>query len=363
VPGGHVWVTGPPHWWVAGWYLLLPLVLLCLPIERLTRINTWAAAAAVWIGIGLAGAAALPLLDSQPAPLRVVVAAMGHGCGIVVRSPTGRVLVYDAGRLGAPGAARRGMESVLWSEGVSRIDTLVLSHADTDHFNAVPELLERFAVGEVVVSPAFLRSDSGAVGEVLRRIHARRIPVRPVAAGDEWPCDPLCRVRVLHPAPEEEDCQVEGAPAADNEASLVLAVEAAGRRMLLTGDIEGSAAARFVSADPDSCDVVVAPHHGSITSLPPEVARATRPDWVLVSGIGGSRWHDVRRAYEQASADRAANVVKTGGSDGGAIALEFTAAGVRVEQFSAGRWRPVKLPVRPRRERSSLAASAMPRRP
>ena len=363
VPGGHVWVTGPPRWWVAGWYLLLPLVLLSLPIERLMRIKTWIAAAAMWAAVGLAGASGLSLLDQRPAPLRVVVAAMGHGCGIVVRSPTGRVLVYDAGRLGAPGAARRGMEAVLWSEGVSRIDTLVLSHADTDHFNAVPELLERFAVGEVVVSPAFLRSDSAAVGEVLRRIHARRIPVRSVTAGDEWPSDPLCRVRVLHPAADGEDCPAAGVAAADNQASLVLAVEAAGRRMLLTGDIEGDAAARFVSADPDSCDVVVAPHHGSITSLPPEVARATRPEWVLVSGIGGSRWHDVRRAYEQASGDRAATVVKTGGSEGGAIALEFTAAGVSVEQFTAGRWRPVKLPVRPRRERSSLAASAMLPRP
>jgi competence protein ComEC len=363
VPGGYVWVTGPPRWWGAGWYLLLPLVLLSLPIERLTRIKTWIAAAAMWAAVGLAVASGLSLLDQRPAPLRVVVAAMGHGCGIVVRSPTGRVLVYDAGRLGAPGAARRGMEAVLWSEGISRIETLVLSHADTDHFNAVPGLLERFTVGEVVVSPAFLRSDSAAVAEVLRRIHARRIPVRPVAAGDEWACDSLCRVRVLHPAADEGIGLTDDAATADNEASLVLAVEAAGRRMLLTGDIEGDAAARFVSADPDSCDVVVAPHHGSITSLPPEVARATRPDWVLVSNAGGSRWHDVRRAYEQASADRAATVVKTGGSDGGAIALEFTAFGVRVEQFTAGRWRPLKLPARPRRERSSLAASAMLPRP
>ena len=359
MPGGHVWVTGPPRWWVSGWYLLLPLVLLCLPVERLMRIKTWVAAAGFWAAVGLVGASAQPLLERQPAHLRVVVAAMGHGCGIVVRSPTGRVLVYDAGRLGAPGAARRGMEAVLWSEGVSRIDTLVVSHADTDHFNAVPELLERFAVGEVVVSPAFLRSDSGAVGELLRRIHALRIPVRSVAAGDEWPCDPLCRIRVLHPDADEEDGPTKPVAAADNEASLVLAVEAAGRRLLLTGDIEGEAAKRFVSARPDSCDVVVAPHHGSITSLPPEVARATRPEWVLVSGIGGSRWHDVRRAYEQAGANRAAAVVKTGGSDGGAIALEFTAGGVRVEQFTAGRWRPVKLHVRPRRERVSPAASAM----
>jgi len=359
VPGGHAWVTGPPRWWVWGWYLLLPLVLVCLPVERLMRIKTWGVAAALWATVGLVGASVQPLLARQPAHLRVVMAAMGHGCGIVVRSPTGRVLVYDAGRLGAPGAARRGMEAVLWSESVSRIDTLVVSHADTDHFNAVPQLLERFAVGEVVVSHAFLRSDSVAVGEVLRRIHALRIPVRPVAAGDEWPCDSLCRVRVLHPAADQDRGLAKPEPAADNEASLVLAIEAAGRRLLLTGDLEGKAAERFVSADPDSCDVVVAPHHGSITSLPPDVARATRPEWVLVSGVGGSRWPDVRRAYEQAGANRAAAVVKTGGPDGGAIALEFTAAGVRVEQFSAGRWRPVSFPVRPRRERAFPAASAM----
>ncbi|MFM8804569.1 MAG: ComEC/Rec2 family competence protein, partial [Planctomycetia bacterium] len=286
LPGGYCWVAGPPGWWVAGWYVLLGLSLLILSRERLVRLGTWAAVAAAWVGVGWVGTAAQRLIVPEPTEMRAVVAAMGHGCGIVVRSPTGRCLVYDAGRLGAPAAARRAMTAVLWHEGVTRIDTLVISHADTDHFNAVPELLQRFAVGEIVVPPPFLRSDSWAAGELLRLAAVAGVPVRAAEAGDSFALDPLCRIRVLHPAAQTSRQQGSppheaAPPVQDNETSLVLAVESAGRRLLLTGDIEGDALARFVASDPDTCDVLVAPHHGSRTSLPPDIARATAADWVV----------------------------------------------------------------------------------
>jgi competence protein ComEC len=265
--------------------------------------------------------------------MRAVVAALGHGCGIVVRSPTGRCLVYDAGRLGAPGAARRALAAVLWDEGVSRIDSLVISHADADHFNAVPALLERFLVGELVVTEAFRHSHSGGVADLLARAAARGVPVRVVQAGDSFAIDSLCRVRVLR----------DGAgpgPAADNERSLVMAVEAAGRRLLLTGDLEGPALADFVAAGPDACDVLVAPHHGTRTSLPADIARATSPGLVLVSGVGGPAWPEVSAAYRDAAGD--ATVLKTGGE--GAIAVTLTAAAVDVSRYAAGRWRQVPAP-------------------
>jgi competence protein ComEC len=329
VPGGHAWVAGPPAWWVAGWYAVLGAALVALPRPRLARAATWAAVAGGWAAVGVAGYGLERLMEGGPREMRVVVAAMGHGCGIVVRSPTGRCLVYDAGRLGAPGAARRAMAAVLWDEGVSRIDTLVVSHADADHFNAVPELLERFGVGEIVVTEAFCSSPSGGVADLLDRAAARRVPVRTVRAGDSFAVDPLCRVRVLRDGAGQ-------AAAADNERSLVLGVEAAGRRLLLTGDLEGPALADFVAAGPDACDVLVAPHHGTRTSLPPDIARATRPGLVLVSGVGGPAWGEVSAAYRDAAGDAA--VLKTGGE--GAIAVTLTAAGVTVERFTNGRWRP-----------------------
>jgi len=335
VPAGHAWVPGPPRWWVFGWYGCLAATAWLLPAARLGRCATWTAVAGGWCAVGIVGYAAASMGTTQPAGLRVVMAAMGHGCGIVVRSPGGRCLVYDAGRLGAPGAARRGMESVLWSEGISTIDTLVISHADADHFNAVPDLLARFRVGRIVVSESFLASAAVGVAEVRGRAAARGVPLCTVRAGDSVAVDPLCRVRVLHAGPGNAAADPRGD---DNESSIVLSVESAGRRLLLTGDVEGESLARLVRSRPGACDVLVAPHHGSRTTLPAAVATATAPDWVLVSGVGGRSWPEVRVAYRAASG-RDAAVLKTGGE--GAIAVELDAHAVRVARFAGDAWRNV----------------------
>jgi competence protein ComEC len=331
VPGGHCWVVGPPDWWVAGWYAVLTAALVWFRPEALRRVRTWAVVAGAWVAIGLVAEGLGAVVATRPAGLRGVMAAMGHGCGIVFTTPTGRTLVFDAGRLGAPAAACRSLAAVLWSERTRTIHHLVISHADVDHFNAVPELLERFAVGEVVVTEPLLASPAPAARAVLAAIGDRGISLRVVRAGDSFAVDRQCRVRVLHPAAGA------GGDGTDTEASLVMAVEAAGRRWLLTGDLEGRALGRFVAADPDRCDVLVAPHHGSITSLPPDVAAATEPGVVLVSGAEGRSWPVVSEAY--AAAAGGAAVLQTGRA--GALAVEADAAAVVVRRFSGGRWRPV----------------------
>lgn len=342
VTGGHWWTPGPPAWWVAGWYLLLAVTLLWLPPAVLCRGRTWACLAGAWVAVWAVAAGMHGLVGSAPAGMRVVAAAVGHGCGIVVISPEGRCLVFDAGRLGAAAAARRSIAAVLWSEGHSRIDTLVISHADADHFNAVPELMERFAVGEVMVPVGFAEGPSMAVAELMTRIRRRGIPVRQVVAGESFAIDRRCRVRVLHPVAGAARTLLGGdgaaeRRAADNEAGIVMAVEAAGRRLLLTGDIEGPAAAAFVAGGPDACDVLVAPHHGSRTSLPPGIAAATQPAAVLVSGQGNESWGDVRAAYATVAGIAEANVLQTG--DEGAIALGIDAVAVTASRFADGAWR------------------------
>lgn len=344
LPGGHAWLAGPAAWWVTGWYLAIAVALLLLPTARLRRGGTWAALAGGWLAVGLVAGGVVPASSAPPAGMRVIAAAMGHGCGIAVLTPTGRCLVYDAGRLGAPGAARRALAGVLWSAGLSRIDTLVISHADADHFNAVPELLERFAVGRIVVPAAFLASPAPGVADVLKRAAAAGVPVQAAVAGDSFAIDAHCRARVLHPSGVAMGHEVKPAAdqrAADNQSSLVLSVEAAGRSLLLTGDLEGDALAEFVAGGTEACDVLVAPHHGTLTSLPPDIARSTRPELVLVSGAGGPAWLEVRDAYGAAIPAGVGAVLKTGGE--GAVAIECAADRVTAARFRDGGWRPLQI--------------------
>jgi competence protein ComEC len=362
VPGGHMFVPPPPGWWVAGWYAGLVVACCRLSPPRLRRATTWLALAGGWCVVGILGHHAARLVAGPPPGLRIVVAAVGHGCGIVVRTPEGRTLVYDAGRLGAPAAARRAVAGVLWNHGLRRIDTLVVSHADADHFNAVPGLLERFTIGEIVVSPAFGRRDGSptAAGYVLELARSRGVPVRVVQAGDRFALDRSCLVRVLHPAGDDDApgkspgaASDAGRRTTDNETSLVLAIDAAGRRLLLTGDLEGPALAAFAAGGPGTCDVLVAPHHGSRTSLPPDIAVATRPEWVLVSGRDGPHWPGVREAYRTATGHPHAVVAHTGAA--GAIAIDLAATGFTASRFTGGRWRPVP-------DLPAAASAAAPRR-
>ena len=79
------------------------------------------------------------------------VTAVGHGLAVVIHTPGDQVLLYDCGRMGDPSVGRRIIAPALWSRGLSRIDEVILSHADQDHYNGLPDLLDRFAIGMVRV--------------------------------------------------------------------------------------------------------------------------------------------------------------------------------------------------------------------
>ena len=83
--------------------------------------------------------------------------------------------------------------------------------------------------------------------------------------------------------------------------------------------------------------MLVAPHHGARTSLPPDIARVTRPAYVIVSGMAGETWPTVRRAYEDVVGR---GRVLTTGVDG-ALRVRLSAAEVVAERFTAGCWRIV----------------------
>ena len=140
-------------------------------------------------------------------------------------SGEGHCLIYDAGRLGASGTALRSLRATLFSEQVHTIDYLVLSHADTDHFNAVPGLLEDFHVEQVIVSPQFLASPSRSVAEIRRLLIKHEVQVRTVLSGDVISVGTSCVARVLHPQRGSKPSEV-----SDNENSIVLDVAIESKR-------------------------------------------------------------------------------------------------------------------------------------
>jgi competence protein ComEC len=110
--------------------------------------------------------------------------------------------------------------------------SVILSHADLDHFNGLPDLLRRFPVGQVTCTPTFADKHTGGVRQALDAVRRHGVPVRTVKAGDRLTAGDV-RLDVLHPpagtSPDESE----------NARSLVLCVRHAGHALLLTGDLEG----------------------------------------------------------------------------------------------------------------------------
>lgn len=228
----------------------------------------WAAAAAA-LGVallllprGLAGraAGAVLLLPAAfwPAPgppdgeARVTVLDVGQGLATVVRTRS-HVLVYDPGPLysAESDAGQRVVVPYLRAMGINRVDMLMVTHRDSDHAGGFASVQAALPVAEVRSSVAELGGE-------------------PCLAGQSWEWDGV-RFAVLHPGPAEY-----AAGGGSNHLSCVLRVEAAGRAMLLTSDIEAADEAALLARSPAelAAEVMLVPHHGSRTSSTPAFVAA-----------------------------------------------------------------------------------------
>ncbi|WP_347243665.1 ComEC/Rec2 family competence protein [Thermogutta sp.] len=302
----YTWQPAPPTWWVAGVYAWW--ILLVLGSSRNTRRLTQFS----WAGLGgwlLGGVVFLFFPAAQdtrsPHDLRMTVLSVGHGLGIVIEAPDGQVWLYDLGSLGGADRAGWAATGTLFSRGLRRLDGVLLSHADLDHYNGLPELCQYIAVEQVVVTPkmfqAAARREPGvrALEELITR---RKLRLRTIKAGDTWWWG-SCHVTVLHPPRDSTGLT-------DNAASLALCMEYAGRRILLTGDLEGPGLQALLNRPPISVDILVAPHHGTARSRPDKLLQWCRPRYVVISGGWASLSNTAGFTTELPSEDDDATTVR-----------------------------------------------------
>jgi competence protein ComEC len=207
----------------------------------------------------------------RPAPGRfeLVAVDVGQGTAVLVRTRA-HLLVYDAGPQYArdSDAGERVLLPLLRARGESRIDTLLLSHRDTDHVGGARSLLAALPVGALL--------SSLEAGHALRALAPHE---RPCSAGQAWDWDGV-RFEVLHPRPAEL-----ARAATPNAVSCVLRVSADGQgSVLLAGDIEREQELALVERHGAALrsDVLLVPHHGSRTSSSAEFLAAVQPHTAVI---------------------------------------------------------------------------------
>ncbi|WP_207389719.1 DNA internalization-related competence protein ComEC/Rec2 [Stutzerimonas kirkiae] len=206
----------------------------------------------------------LPLFFAGPEPPEAAQAEIwmfdvGQGLAVLVRTRQ-HALLYDAGARHADfDLGERVVFPSLRRLGVRRLDTLLLSHADNDHAGGAAAIARSMPVAEVIA------------GEPRRMAAALRAGA--CESGRRWRWDGV----------DFSLWQWERA-SSGNQASCVLLVEAAGERILLTGDIDSATErAWLASSMAGPLDWLLLPHHGSRSSSSMALLATTSPSAVLVS--------------------------------------------------------------------------------
>jgi competence protein ComEC len=271
-PGG-CWVTGrPAPAFLAGYYGLLAFSL--SHDRRRARpgrlLLCWVSALAVWVwSLALSRALASRWLA-------VDVLDVGHGDGIVVRTPAGRVLVVDAG---SQDAGRYRVLPFLRQAGISTVDALVLTHTDEDHLGGAIPLLQELRVRRLLTNGA--GDDTISARRVTALARERAVPTTTVFAGMRVEGDPGIAIEVLHPPAG----LVPGTAPESNDNSVVLRLARGEVGVLLTGDIEEAGLPWVLSRGQALRSTVLkVPHHGSrLGEAGPRFFRAVAPSIAVLS--------------------------------------------------------------------------------
>jgi competence protein ComEC len=205
---------------------------------------------------------------------------------------------------------------------------VILSHADVDHFNSLPQLIERFPVGQVLVSEQMMQSRSGAVASLFADCRSKGVPLDSIGAGDQLITGCPSEIRILSPP-------IFGTGGSDNSNSLVVLLEFQGQKLLLPGDLESYGLDLLLQAEPIDCDIVMAPHHGSKNSLPDKFLQWSTPEHIVISG-GSQR---VKRKTVEQFMGEDRQVYRT--DTQGAIRFEWTKKTLRRFHWNATHWSSV----------------------
>lgn len=204
------------------------------------------------------------------APPSVTVLDVGQADAILVRQG-GTVALVDCG-------LDERVVSALVRNNVHHIDAVFVTHWDEDHWGGLPDVLDQFSVGTIVVAADAL---DGAPAEVLNR---PGVTYRQVACGVTVDIGAF-RTRVMWPF---DTVDGEG-----NEDSLVLllsfAQEGKSLRVLLTGDAELDQEREFVQEVGD-IDVLKLGHHGSQVSVDTDLLGTLKPELSIASAGEGNRY-------------------------------------------------------------------------
>ncbi len=255
------------------------------------------------------------------AKLEVIFCSVGQGDASVVSRGFTQILI-DAGPPAAVGAADCLSRRLPFFD--RRLEAVIISHPQTDHFGGLPEILNRYQVEKFIYNG--YAGDSRAWADLSRLVEKENSQIITLSAGDKLKIGEVA-LDVLWPA--DNNYKSYNQPVNDNvlgiassrdlnQDALVFKLAYGNFSALFTGDIGGTEenllrpglAAGKAGPFQTNVTVLKVPHHGSKTSSSAEFLAAVSPELAVIEVGKNSYGHPAAEVLERLSA-AGAKVLRT----------------------------------------------------
>jgi len=212
-------------------------------------------------------------------PLTVHFLNVGHADATLIATPGGRHILIDAAGGKKVSGGKNAVLSFLEKMGIRKLDTVVMSHADSDHIGGMPALLASpIPIGELLDPgyPHTTRLYQDVLAAVKKRPGMKYIQPEP---GQRLDWGKELSVRVIN------SCRSGGTI---NDCSIVIHLRYGAVSLLFPGDVGKRAEKRMADRFGSGlrAQVLKVAHHGSKYSSSERFIAAVRPEVAIISAAG-----------------------------------------------------------------------------
>lgn len=278
----HLSFPSPPKWWIILYYTFSVIALLAWLQRGKKRFR--------------AGSLALLCLlffiypGKEDFSARLAFLDVGQGDATVIETASGQTILVDGGgnvRYDNNETWRRRKNSFqvgedvivpyLKSQGIRKIDLLILTHGDMDHINGLLDVIRRFPVQKVVRNSRFPANEDEQ--KIVMELTKQNVPIYVAPTGHTWEIEEGIGLTFLHPDPVRP-----GNKGEPNEDSVVCLLSVHDTKVLFPGDIGASTEKHLLKRwSWPAVDILKVAHHGSESSTHETWLDVLSPKYAVIS--------------------------------------------------------------------------------
>ena len=216
---------------------------------------------------------------------RVTVIDVGQGSSALLELPGGRCFLLDGGGFSdntAFDVGERIVAPLLWGKKIMTVDTLILTHPNSDHLNGLLYIARHFHVNTIWMNNDI--TDTLGYQQLMGLIESEKIHRPDFNTLSRFQTIDGVTFHILNPSVESGVQYPGGNRKNLDNNSIVLKISFGGSSFLFTGDIMAKAESQLISryGDELKSTVLIAPHHGSKTSSTMPFLKRAAPQVVII---------------------------------------------------------------------------------